>query len=201
MELLEWYLMESLEMEARCGISQDNELHFRAIERNGKSNDVWVMSADGSNVPEIVLESPDGTWWGAVDWSNDGQQLLIQNYIQITNSKVFLVDLKTKEKTLILGEAIKSSANTALSFDKNNEGVFFITDQFSQFNQLAYKNITTQKIEVITDNIGWDIDGFAISMDGKKAAFSVNENGLSSLYLLNTKTKKYRKVNSIFPLV
>ncbi len=34
-------------------------------------------------------------------------------------------------------------------------------------------------------------------MDGKKAAFSVNENGLSTLYLLNTKTKKYRKVNSI----
>ena len=170
---------------------------FQSNRRNGKSNDVWVMSADGSNAPEIVLESPDGTWWGAVDWSNDGQQLLIQNYIQITNSKVFLVDLKTKEKTLILGETIKSSANTALSFDKNNEGVFFITDQFSQFNQLAYKNLTTQKIEVITDNIGWDIDGFAISMDGKKAAFSVNENGLSSLYLLNTKTKKYRKVNSI----
>ena len=170
---------------------------FQSNRRNGKSNDVWVMSADGSNVPEIVLESPDGTWWGAVDWSNDGQQLLIQNYIQITNSKVFLVDLRTKEKTLILGEANKSSANTALSFDQNNEGIFFITDQFSQFNQLAYKNLITQKIEVITDKIAWDIDGFAISMDGKKAAFSVNENGLSTLYLLNTKTKKYRKVNSI----
>ena len=170
---------------------------FQSNKRNGKSNDVWVMSTDGSNVPEIVLESPDGTWWGAVDWSNDGQQLLIQNYIQITNSKVFLVDLRTKEKTLILGEANKSSANTALSFDQNNEGIFFITDQFSQFNQLAYKNLITQKIEVITDDIAWDIDGFAISMDGKKAAFSVNENGLSTLYLLNTKTKKYRKVKSI----
>ena len=102
---------------------------FQSNKRNGKSNDVWVMSADGSNAPEIVLESPDGTWWGAVDWSNDGQQLLIQNYIQITNSKIFLVDLRTKEKTLILGEANKPSANTALSFDKNNEGIFFITDQ------------------------------------------------------------------------
>ena len=84
-----------------------------------------------------------------------------------------------------------------MAFDQSDKGIFYITNEFAEFNQLAYKNLITNKIKVLTDTIPWDVDGFVISMDGEKAAFTVNENGFSTLYLLDTMSKKYRKVDQV----
>ena len=174
-----------------------DQLAFQSTKRNGRSNDVWVMSSDDPQNSELILESPDGTWWGAADWSEDDQRVLIQNYISVSNSKVYIVDLKTKRKTLVLGEKDLASVNSALAFDGKDDGIFFITDKYGSFNQLAYHDLETQDVTVISNDIPWDVDGFAISEDGNRAAFVVNENGYSSVYLLNPKSLKSRKVKAM----
>ena len=174
-----------------------DQLAFQSTKRNGRSNDVWVMSSDDPQNSELILESPDGTWWGAADWSEDDQRVLIQNYISVSNSKVYIVDLKTKKKTLVLGEKDLPSVNSALAFDRKDDGIFFITDKYGSFNQLAYHDLETRDVTVISNNIPWDVDGFAISEDGNRAAFVVNENGYSSVYLLNPKSLKFRKVKAM----
>ena len=174
-----------------------DKLAFQSTKRNGRSNDVWIMSSDDPENSELILESPDGTWWGAADWSEDDQRVLIQNYISVSNSKVYIVDLKTKKKTLVLGEKDLASVNSALAFDGKDDGIFFITDKYGLFNQLAYHDLETQDVTVISNDIPWDVDGFAISEDGNRAAFVVNENGYSSVYLLNPKSLKSRKVKAM----
>ena len=174
-----------------------DQLAFQSTKRNGRSNDVWVMSSDDPQNSELILESPDGTWWGAADWSEDDQRVLIQNYISVSNSKVYIVDLKTKRKTLVLGEKDLPTVNSALAFDGKDDGIFFITDKYGSFNQLAYHDLETQDVTVISNDIPWDVDGFAISEDGNRAAFVVNENGYSSVYLLNPKSLKSRKVKAM----
>ncbi len=174
-----------------------NHIAFQSTKRNGSSNDVWMMPVDNPQKSELILESPDGTWWGAADWSEDDSKVLIQNYISIANSKAYIVDLTTKEKSLILGEKDSSSVNSALAFDENDKGIFFITNQYGEFNQLAYYEIDTSEVTVISKEISWDVDGFSISDDSKKAAFVVNENGYSSLYLLNPKSFEFKKVTSL----
>ena len=174
-----------------------NHIAFQSTKRNGSSNDVWMMPLDNPQKSELILESPDGTWWGAADWSEDDSKVLIQNYISIANSKAYILDLTTKEKSLILGEEDSSSVNSALAFDENDKGIFFITNQYGEFNQLAYYEIETSEVTVISKEISWDVDGFSISDDSKKAAFVVNENGYSSLYLLNPKSFAFKKVTSL----
>ena len=174
-----------------------NHIAFQSTKRNGSSNDVWMMPIDNPQKSELILESPDGTWWGAADWSEDDSKVLIQNYISIANSKAYIIDLTTKEKSLILGEKDSSSVNSALAFDENDKGIFFITNQYGEFNQLAYYEIETSEVTVISKEISWDVDGFSISDDSKKAAFVVNENGYSSLYLLNPKSFAFKKVTSL----
>ena len=174
-----------------------NQIAYRSNKRNGASNDVWVMSINDPNSAEMILAAPDGTSWGAIDWSKDSKKVLIQNYVSITDSKVYLVDVETKERQLVLGNPNKKSVNAGLSFDNKNEGIFYITDEFNEFKNLAYKNLTTGEINLITADIKWDVDGFAIAKDGRRAAFTVNENGFSSLYLLDTNTYKYKKVSNI----
>jgi Tol biopolymer transport system component len=170
-----------------------DRIAFQSTKRNGSSNDVWVMSINDPQNTKLILESPDGSWWGAVDWTEDDDKVLMQNYISIANSKAYIVDLNTQKKTLLLGKKDAPSVNSALAFDKDDKGIFFITNQYGEFNQLAYYNIATTEVTVISKEISWDVDGFSISEDSKKAAFVVNENGYSSLYLLNTKSFAFKK--------
>ena len=174
-----------------------DRIAFQSTKRNGSSNDVWVMSIDDPQNTKLILESPDGSWWGAVDWTEDDNKVLMQNYISIANSKAYIVDLNTQKKTLLLGKKDAPSVNSALAFDKDDKGIFFITNQYGEFNQLAYYNIATTEVTVISKEISWDVDGFSISEDSKKAAFVVNENGYSSLYLLNPKSFAFKKVTSL----
>lgn len=174
-----------------------DRIAFQSTKRNGSSNDVWVMPIDDPQNTKLILESPDGSWWGAVDWTEDDDKVLIQNYISIANSKTYIVDLNTQKKTLLLGKKDAPSVNSALAFDKDDKGIFFITNQYGEFNQLAYYNIATSEVTVISKEISWDVDGFSISEDSKKAAFVVNENGYSSLYLLNPKSFAFQKVTSL----
>ncbi|MEC9063770.1 MAG: alpha/beta fold hydrolase, partial [Pseudomonadota bacterium] len=174
-----------------------SRIAFQSTRRNGQSNDVWMMDSKDSNSAEMILESPDGTWWGPSDWSKDGKKILIQNYISITNSNAYILDVESKKKEMILGSSEIESYNAILSFDRSQNGIFFLTNEYGEFNQLAHKDLKNNKVSVLTKDIPWDIDGFAISSDHKRAAFTVNEGGMSSLYLMDTSSMKYRKVKSI----
>ena len=174
-----------------------DQIAFQSTKRNGSSNDIWIMPIDAPEKSELILESLDGSWWGAADWTEDDDKVLVQNYISVADSKVYMVDLKTKTKTLILGKKDKPSVNSALAFGEKDKGIFFITNQYGEFNQLAYFDFETSKVTVISKEISWDVDGFSISDDSKKAAFVVNENGYSSLYLMNPKSFAFKKVTTM----
>tara|TARA_Y100000748_G_scaffold55505_1_gene43880 strand:- start:82 stop:2019 length:1938 start_codon:yes stop_codon:yes gene_type:complete len=174
-----------------------DQIAFQSTKRNGSSNDIWIMPIDAPQKSELILESLDGSWWGAADWTEDDDKVLVQNYISVADSKVYMVDLKTKTKTLILGKKDKPSVNSALAFGEKDKGIFFITNQYGEFNQLAYFDFETSKVTVISKEISWDVDGFSISDNSKKAAFVVNENGYSSLYLMNPKSFALKKVTTM----
>ena len=156
-----------------------------------------MMNHNDPDSAELILESPDGTWWGPSDWSDDGEKILIQNYISITNAKSYILDIQSRTKEIVLGATGKQSFNAGLAFDVSQKGIFFITNEFADFNQLAYKNLITNEVTVLTESIPWDVDGFTISTDRQKATFTVNEDGFSSLYLLDTQSKQFSKVDGI----
>ena len=178
--------------------SEDGEkIAYRSNKRNGASNDVWITSVDDKNKSEMILESQDGTSWGAIDWSNDNKKILIQNYISVSNSKIYSIDVESKTKSLIIGSNDKKSVNIGLNFDNDDKGIFFITNEFSDYRNLAYKNIQNGQVTLITNDIRWNVDSFVLSKDGSRAAFSINENGFSSLYLMETSSYKFNKVKNI----
>src|SRR6056300_861259 len=183
-----------------------------------QSSIAFTMDRGGSEYSQIYLLDPksastqmltDGVSRnGGPLWSNSGDRIAFQStkrngssndvwVMSIANSKAYIVDLNTQKKTLLLGKKDAPSVNSALAFDKDDKGIFFITNQYGEFNQLAYYNIATSEVTVISKEISWDVDGFSISEDSKKAAFVVNENGYSSLYLLNPNSFAFKKVTSL----
>lgn len=173
-----------------------DKIAFLSTRRNGASNDVWIVDPNNPSSAEMVLASPDGYWWGPVDWDN-GQNILIQNYLSIAKSNIYILDIKSKEKTLVAGSLNNHSVNIAQAFNHDDSGIFFITNQFSEFNQLAYKDLNSDQTKIITQDIPWDIDEFTISKDRTRAAFTVNENGISVVYLLDPKRMTYKKIKGL----
>ena len=171
---------------------------YQSTARNGASNDVWLMDPDAPGDAGIVVESQDGSWWGPVEFSAAGNRLLALNYVSITDSSAHLVDLDSGSVTLLSGGPGNVSVNYPVAFDDGNDGYWLITNQGSEFQRLAWQATAPgAAIEVVTRDIEWDVSGAVVSRDRKRMAFAVNENGRSAIYLLNPRTRKYRRIDSI----
>jgi dipeptidyl aminopeptidase/acylaminoacyl peptidase len=170
---------------------------YVSTRRDGKSNDIWLMDPEEPSKSEILMESQDGSWWGADDWSNDGQHLLVQQYISASDSRIHSLNLQTREIKQLVGDKDAPSVNYSIAFDAKNKGFFFVTNQFSEFNQLAYQAYTKTEPVIITKDINWNVDSGALSEKKDRAAFIVNVDGIDTLYLLSLKDFKYKKVKGL----
>ena len=177
---------------------QGRRIAFQSTQRNGASNDIWMMDPNEPGQARMVLESPDGSFWGPTEFSASGTQLLTVNYVSITDARAHLVDLDTGAVTLLTGGADTASYNVPAGFDDEGDGFWLLTDQDSEFTRLAWQPLEAgAKPVAVTGDIPWNVDGVAISVDRSRMAFTVNEGGNGALYLLDPRTRKYRRVDSL----
>jgi dipeptidyl aminopeptidase/acylaminoacyl peptidase len=170
---------------------------FSSTRRDGRSNDVWVMSVDDTASARPVLETPDGSMWVATDWHPDGERLLVANYVSATESRIHVLDLRTGEHTRVAGGGDQPGVYLPAAFAPDGDGIFLITDAAGDHSQLGYLRLTDGEIEILTADIPWSIDGFMMSADRRRAGFVANEGGISRLYLMDPATRRYRRVDSV----
>ncbi|MDX1624093.1 MAG: S9 family peptidase [Gemmatimonadota bacterium] len=178
---------------------EGERLAFTSTRRNGRSNDVWVMSVADTASAEMALEAPDGTYWGASDWDPTGERLLIVNYVSITDSRVHLLDLGTGEMERLVGgdEDPANWVGIGPEFTPDGDGVFLATDAEGEFQRLVRLDLATGEIETITEDIPWNVNGFSMNEQGTVAAFTVNEGGIERLYLMDPATLEHARVEAI----
>ena len=173
-------------------------LAFQSTRRNGRSNDIWLMDISRPESAAPVLEAPDNHWWGPVDFSEDGRYLLVQQYMGALDSRIYLLDLQTGERQLLAGSAEYPSANRAVVMDRKDKGFYMISNARGLGAELAWKSLDPAiEAEFISTSIPWDVTEFALSEDGHRGAFTTNEDGVSRLYLLNTRTLRYALVHNL----
>ncbi|MCH9694577.1 MAG: prolyl oligopeptidase family serine peptidase [Gammaproteobacteria bacterium] len=171
---------------------------YQSTRRNGASNDIWIMDPDSPDATRVVLESPDGSWWGPAEFSESGSRILATNYVSVVDSRVHVVDLDTGASTLLAGGVDNKSVNYPVAFDDANDGFWLITNQGSDFNQLAWQaNEPGSAPKIITGEIPWNVTSAVVSDDRKRMAFVTNEDGMSRVYLLDPATQQYTRVDSV----
>jgi dipeptidyl aminopeptidase/acylaminoacyl peptidase len=173
------------------------KIAYQSTKRNGRSNDLWMMDTQAPEKTRIVLESKDGSWWGPVDWDQKNLNLLVQQYTSASDSKVYALDLDSGNKTLLDGSEDNPTVNYALSYGKDDKGYFLTTNQDSEYQRLAYRDFKSAELTIITKKIDWNVSNFTLSKNGNRAAFTVNQDGISQLYLLDTKSFKYKAVEDM----
>lgn len=171
---------------------------WQSTRLNGASNDVWLMDAGEPSSAELVLEAPDGTWWGPAEFSANGSKLLIVNYVSVADSRVHVLDLDSGRLERVAGGGEEPTSNYPLAFGDGEDGAWVVTNAGSEFDRLAWQPFEAgADPEIVTADIPWDVDGGAISHDRRRLAFVTNENGRSVLYLMDTNTRDYRRVDTI----
>ncbi len=169
---------------------QGDRIAYASTRRTGNDLDIWVMNANDPSSARLVAQM-EGGGWNVSDWSHDGKQILASNYVSAAETYVWRIDIKSGQKELLTP---KIGAQTVFyghpRFAKDGKGIYFTTDQDSEFQRLAYMDLASRKTRVLTPDLKWDVDEFDLSKDGRFIAFESNEDGISALRVLDTKTNK-----------
>jgi dipeptidyl aminopeptidase/acylaminoacyl peptidase len=77
------------------------------------------------------------------------------------------------------------------------EGFYYITNLRGLAAELAWQPLEPGLPSVfLTGHIRWDVTEFALSDDGRRGAFVTNEEGISRLYLVDTRRQKFARVEN-----
>jgi Tol biopolymer transport system component len=173
-------------------------LAYRSTRRNGRSSDIWIQNVASSEPATTLLETEDGILWKPIDFSRDGKKLLIQQFISVVDSRIYVKDLPAGDLRLLAGDAENPSSNIATGFDRQDSSVLFVTNQRNGAAELAKVSLgEVPEITFVPSAVDWDITQFVLSPNRKRGAFVSNEGGISRLYLFDTERLAYKRVEKI----
>ena len=167
---------------------------FQSTRRNGKDYDLYV--SDNTDPAKCTCVLTKGGDWSICDWSSDDKQLLVSHYVSRTESYLFILNIKTESllplhhSTIVVSEEIGA-------FSPEDKGVFFTSDKNTDFRVLRYFEFSTKKETLLTSSIHWDVGEIALSKKRDVLAFSVNEDGFTRIYLLDTKTLMFKPLSNL----
>ncbi len=168
---------------------QGDRVAYGSTKRSGNDVDLWVVNASDPASARMVAQM-EGGGWEMSDWSPDGKQLLATNGVSAAESYVWLVDIASGKKDLLTPKAAETVAYSNARFSKDGKGVYMTSDQDAEFQRLVYMELGSRKVTVLTPALNWDVDEFGLSKDGRWIAFEANEDGISKLHVLDTRTNK-----------
>jgi dipeptidyl aminopeptidase/acylaminoacyl peptidase len=176
--------------------NKKNKIAYYSTRRNGQDRDIYILNPLDPTGERKVVENIGGGW-AVQDWSADDSQLLVQERLSINESRLYLIDATTGNKTRILPENEERNTYRAIAFSADGKGFYLTTSKDSEFNRLAYYDLSSKKLNFISSAIPWDVEEGELSHDGTQLAFATNENGLSKIYVLSTANNQYALVPNL----
>ena len=170
--------------------NKGDRIVYTSTRRNRKDADFYIMSPADPKTDRLASQS-DSTGWSALDWSPDDSSILVMNYVSVNESHLYVMHASSGERMEITPSDSKEKvAWSGGAFAKDSKGVYAVTDQGSEFSRLAYIELPSGQVTILTPELKWDVESVALSYDGKHMAYVTNEAGISTLHVIETATKK-----------
>jgi dipeptidyl aminopeptidase/acylaminoacyl peptidase len=158
---------------------------FYTTRRNGKDWDIHVAGIQGAS--KAVLE--DKGTWVPIEWSYDDKKLLVLRYVSANESYPYVLDLISKE-LLPLNTSKKKIAYGSTAFSPDGKGIYFTSDEGSEFKTLRYFTLADGTVRDVTESSKWDVESLTLSEDGKYLVYTINEDGIETLHLMDLASGK-----------
>lgn len=166
--------------------NRGDRVAYTSTRRNRADTDIYLQAPADPKTDRMLAEVKGGGWEPA-DWSPDDKQLLVLERISINESYIWLFDTQTGEKKEVTprpAEGAEKVSYSAALFSKDGKGIFVTTDRESEFQRLAYIDLASGKHAYLLPDAKFDVDNWDLDHDGKQIAYTLNENGVSTLHLL-----------------
>jgi dipeptidyl aminopeptidase/acylaminoacyl peptidase len=172
--------------------SRDGKLvGYSSTRRNGTDTDLYLMDPRDPGSDRRVAER-NGGGWNFVAFSPDGARAVVFEYVSITKSNLWLLELVSGAMTPI-GDHAKPVAYRGAQFAP--DGTLWVTsDEDSEFQRLGTLDPASGRFTPRAPEPRWDVEGFDVADDGSFVAYIVNEAGSSRLRLLDTESGSVRTV-------
>lgn len=159
---------------------------------------VWSRAVKGSADYDLLMRDPSGATkviykgQGQVSpmaVSPDGKTVLLGRYFSINESRRWLLDVATGKLTELNPSKAKIAYGDGI-FTPDGKSVLMLSDEGGDFARLAQFDLTTGAKVSLSGERPWDIEGFALSNDGRVLAYVVNEDGYSKLVVQDFRTRR-----------
>ena len=172
--------------------NKSGQIAYTSTRRNGADTDIYIQTPSDPKTDRMLAEVKGGGWQIS-DWSPDDKQLLVLEYVSINESYLWLFDAATgarKEITPRPAEGAEKVAYRKALFAPDGQGIFSTTDRESEFQRLTYIDLASGKHVYLLPHAKWDVDDWDLSPDGKWLGYTLNENGASTLHMMELNTSK-----------
>jgi dienelactone hydrolase len=160
--------------------------------RNGRDFDLYTADPGRPGSERLVAELTGQ--WTPLDWSADDSRLLLGEDISVAESYLHTVDLATGKVTLLTPRRSRGSLPTVSyqggRWAADGRSIYTTSDKEGEFLRLVRLDPATGVETSLSGDVPWDVESFDLSSDGELLAFFANEEGISRLHLLDTRTGK-----------
>jgi dipeptidyl aminopeptidase/acylaminoacyl peptidase len=167
---------------------------YSSTRRNGADTDLYVMDPRDPKSDRMVAQVKGGGW-GIADFLPDGKTAIVGNYMSVTKSNMFTLDLASGTMTPI-GDHSKTIAYGGAQ--STPDGTLWVTsDEGSDFQRLGTLDPKTGVFTPRNPEKKWDVEEFKIAPDGSFIAYVVNEAGISRVRIMDLPSGNVRSVASL----
>jgi dipeptidyl aminopeptidase/acylaminoacyl peptidase len=167
---------------------------YSSTRRNGTDSDLYVVDPRDPKTDRKVAEVKGGGW-GITDFAPGGRTAAVVEYISITKSNPYLLDVASGKLTPI-GNHKKDIAYGGLEYAP--DGTLWTTsDEGSDVQRLGRLDPKTGKFNAVTPASRWDVEEFEVSEDGRTVAYTMNEAGSSKLLLFDVASGQSRAASGL----
>ena len=160
---------------------------FTGNDRDGTTTDVYMSDVGAGTAPHLVVAGRDRPWT-PVDWSADGQKLLLLQQGNNDESTLFIGDVTTGS-VLPAELGAKHLGIRLARFAPDGHGIYLSSVEDGDFSQLRYLDPLTHQSRELTAAIPWDIVDFQVGADGRYLAYLTNDDGRDRLTVLDNQSK------------
>ena len=168
--------------------NRGDRIAYASTRRNNADLDFYVMNPQDKASDKMIAENQGGGWQMR-DWSPDDRNLLAENYVSVNDSSLWMFDAATGQRTELTPKGEEKVFYSAVGFSRDGKGVYLITDKDNEYLRLGYMDVKAKSLRYLT-NFKWDIDNAQLSWTAATWQLTVNENGLSTLHVIDTQSGK-----------
>ncbi len=163
------------------------QLAFTGNERDGNTTDIFVIDPGAATAPRLAVAGRDRPWF-PLDWSPDGQKLLLWQPDSADQGDLYVGDVHTGS-VLPAAPPGQHLGSSHARFSPGGRGIYFSAAAEGEFAHLRYLDLDSRQASDLTAAMPWDIVDFQVGVDGRYLAYVTNDSGRDRLTVLDNQSK------------